>query len=78
FADAKTLEWRDNQAQQPVPLLRRNLRVRVPVATPIKRAWVASPDFQQGKPQAIPFTQTAGQLTVTVPQLRYWDMLVLE
>jgi dextranase len=78
FADAKTLEWRDNQAQQPVPALRRNLRVRVPVATPIKRVWVASPDFQQGQPQAIPFTQAAGQLTATVPQLRYWDMLVLE
>ncbi len=78
FTNAKTLEWRDNQAQQPVPTLRQNLRVQLPVATTIQRVWVASPDFQQGVPQPLPFTQAAGQLTVTVPRLRYWDMLVLE
>ncbi|RZL13417.1 MAG: cycloisomaltooligosaccharide glucanotransferase, partial [Hymenobacter sp.] len=78
FSDAKTLEWRDNQAQQPEPTLRRQVRVQVPVATKISRVWVASPDYQQGTPQQLPFAQAAGQLTVTVPQLRYWDMLVLE
>ncbi len=78
FTDAKTLEWRDNQAQQPEPTLRHQVKVRVPVATKISRVWVASPDYQQGIPQQLPFTQAAGQLTVTVPQLRYWDILVLE
>ncbi|MGI4871779.1 MAG: glycoside hydrolase family 66 protein [Janthinobacterium lividum] len=78
FTNAKTLEWRDNQAQQPEPTVRPNVRVQVPVTGKITRAWIASPDFAGGQPQPIAFTQAKEQFTATVPQLRYWTMLVLE
>jgi dextranase len=78
FTDAKTLEWRDNGQVQPVPATRRNLAVRLPTTTTVHRVWLASPDFGQGVPQSVPFSQANGQLTLTVPELHYWDMLVLE
>jgi dextranase len=78
FTNAKTLEWRDNGQVQPVPVTRRNLLVRLPTATAVHRVWLASPDFERGVPRSLPFTQANGQLTLTIPELRYWDMLVLE
>jgi dextranase len=78
FADAKTLEWRDNKAQQPVPTVRRNVAVQLAATQKISRVWLASPDFGQGAPQELKFTQQQGQLLLTVPELHYWDMLVLE
>lgn len=78
FADAKTLEWRDNQAQQPVPTVRHNVAVQLAVPAKVTKAWVASPDVAQGAPQELPFTQKNGQVTLTVPALHYWTMLVLE
>ena len=78
FINAKTLEWRDNGQVQPVPVTRRNLLVRLPAPRAVRRVWLASPDVEQGVPRSLPFTQANGQLTLTVPELRYWDMLVLE
>ncbi|GAB3307823.1 glycoside hydrolase family 66 protein [Hymenobacter tenuis] len=78
FTDATTLEWRDNKAQQPVPSVRRNVAVRIATSNNVTRAWWASPDFQQGVPQELKFTQANGLLSLTLPQLQYWDMLVLE
>jgi dextranase len=40
--------------------------------------WLASPDLAGGQPKTVAFTQANGQLTLTVPELRYWDMLVIE
>ncbi|GGG33810.1 glycoside hydrolase family 66 protein [Hymenobacter glacieicola] len=78
FTNATTLEWRDNQAQQPVPTLRRNVAVQLAAPTKITKIWAASPDSGQGVPQSIPFTQQNGQVRFTVPSLQYWTMLVLE
>jgi dextranase len=78
FTEAKTLEWRDNGQVQTEPTIRRNLTVRLPAATPVRRVWLASPDLAGGQPKTVAFTQANGQLTLTVPELRYWDMLVIE
>jgi dextranase len=78
FTQAKTLEWRDNNQVQPEPTVRRNLAVRLPAPNPVRRVWLASPDLAGGQPRAVAFTQAGGQLSLTVPELRYWDMLVIE
>ena len=79
FSEARTLEWRDNEARQPEPALRTNIQVRVSAAGRVNHVWVASPDFEGGRPQEVAFAQAAdGLLTATVPRLRYWSMLVLE
>ncbi|NJW54254.1 hypothetical protein HC175_15185 [Salinimicrobium sp. CDJ15-91] len=40
--------------------------------------WFASPDVNGGASQELEFTQSGNQITLEVPYLKYWSMLVLE
>ncbi|MDN4075923.1 glycoside hydrolase family 66 protein [Fictibacillus terranigra] len=40
----------------------------------VKNVWIASPDHYLGSD----FKQKDGKMTVTIPALKYWDMLVIE
>lgn len=42
------------------------------------RIWMASPDYQEGICQEIPFTQQNGTVTFTLPYLKYYTMVVME
>ena len=44
----------------------------------MSKVWTASPDVNGGSPQSLDFHQADGYLTVTLPSLKYWTMLVLE
>jgi dextranase len=78
FTQAQTLSWRDNNQVQSEPTVRTNLALNFPLATSITRLWVASPDVNGGSPQNVTFTQTGGTVSFTLPQLKYWTMVVAE
>jgi dextranase len=78
FSQAQTLSWRDNNQVQPEPGTRTSLALSFPLATPVTRLWVASPDVNGGTPQDVPFTQASGTVSFTLPGLKYWTMVVAE
>ena len=42
------------------------------------KVWVASPDQHAGAAQELAFTQENGYISLTLPSLEYWTMLVIE
>ena len=56
--------------------------VNIPVTTTtdkkVKRVWAATPDFHGGAVQELAFEQKGTSLSFTVPQLKYWTMIVIE
>lgn len=80
FTDAVHMNWRDDERTQAEPAERKVFRITVPTAKKVSKVWVASPDFQGGAPQEVPYSVSAGDthVTVTVPYLKYWTMVVVE
>ncbi|MDR0938545.1 MAG: glycoside hydrolase family 66 protein [Mediterranea sp.] len=78
FRDADQLSWRDMDGTMPVPQLLSNIPLSLSLATPVKKVWVATPDFHAGASQELAFEQKEGTLTFTLPFLRYWTMIVIE
>ena len=68
--------WRDTDGMQKTPKSQTNLKLSIAVAKKIKSVYVASPD-NGGLPLNLKFTQSKGRVSVTVPSLKYWDVLVL-
>jgi dextranase len=73
-------QWR-NVAQAPEEQTNVRVRYRLPKGARATGLFVASPDFQAGRPIALQFTsrEVAAEAFVetTIPQLAYWDMLVI-
>ena len=44
----------------------------------VKKLWVASPDQLGGAPQELQYRQDGDFVVFTVPQLKYWTMIVVE
>lgn len=78
FRNVNSLSWRDLNADQPEPELVSDIRLSIDVDRMVSRVWVASPDTDACIPLELPFTQQGNAVTVTVPSLRYWSMLVFE
>jgi hypothetical protein len=78
YTQAQTLNWRDDNQVQPVPSTISNLALNFPYSTTINKIWVASPDFNHGLPQQVTFTQSNGTVSFSLPQLKYWSMVVVE
>ncbi len=78
FSDVSSMDWRDTNANQPEPILINETEVEITVSKDIKNVWMASPDIDKGTPVAIDFTQVGNSVKVTIPSIKYWDMLVLE
>ena len=75
--DGKHLTCRDLDSDMPEPALKQNIEVKI-LAPAAKKVWVASPDFLAGAPQELAFEQSGDYVTLTVPSLKYWTMLVVE
>jgi dextranase len=75
YSNVSSLNWVDDQ---PTPTVQTNITMSFPYTTPNVRLWVASPDFDQGRPQTIPFTQNNGTVQFVLPQIKYWSMIVAE
>ncbi|TYR38479.1 cycloisomaltooligosaccharide glucanotransferase [Sphingobacterium phlebotomi] len=78
FNNASTMEWRDNNGTQREPNTLTDATFKVPVAGSVQKVWTASPDVDAGAPQELPVEQQGNEITVTLPRLQYWDMLVIE
>ena len=67
--------WRIHK--DPPPILS-DLRFRYPASAPIRAVYVASPDRPEAGLYRVEFSQRGGTLSVHVPRLEYWTMLVIE
>ncbi len=78
FTNAKTMQWRDNGGLQVPPVALEDIQVRFSPDRPIVKVWYASPDFQKGASKDIDFKVTGNQVSMTIPGLQYWSMIVIE
>lgn len=78
FTDATTMEWQDNKASQAEPKEIADIKLTVKAEGKVKKVWTASPDYYGGSAVGLDFTQKDGELTVALPKLKYWNMVVLE
>lgn len=78
FRQANSTSWRDFDATMPAPERLIGLPLEITCDEPVHRVWVASPDCHGGAPVDVPFTQDAGRLSLTIPSILYWTMLVIE
>jgi len=78
FSDANSMEWRDTNGTQTEPTEIADLGITITVSNPVQNAWFASPDIDGGVSRTVEFSQSGNELTLTLPSLKYWDMLVLE
>ncbi|MDX1760942.1 MAG: glycoside hydrolase family 66 protein [Christiangramia sp.] len=78
FDGASTLQWRDNSKIQTAPNVREFFEVQIEASQTPSKVWFASPDVHGGASQELEFTQTGNTISVEVPYLEYWSMIVLE
>ena len=78
FMDADNLSWRDMNGTMPEPRLVEGLPLRMKAAAKVNKIWVATPDALGGAMQELPFKQAGGEVTFTLPSLKYWTMIVIE
>ena len=80
FLNADSMSWRDMNGTMPEPQLLENVAVNIalPSAKEVSSVWIASPDTDMGASRQITFTQEGTSIKVTLPSLKYWDMLVIE
>lgn len=78
FTKAATMEWRDTHGTQNEPEVIHDLKVRIAVNQTVKKVWIASPDREGGSAVVADFINEGNSIKLTLPSLRYWDMIVLE
>lgn len=78
FINATSLSWRDLKGDQAAAKKRSNIDMKLKVSGAVKKVWVATPDEHAGAAQELAFTLKNGELSFTLPSLRYWTMLVIE
>ena len=74
---ATTVAWRDNNGDLKAPKALKNLNLTFKSKKKIKSIWISSPDFGNNKTQSLKFKQKNGVVSLNVPKLQYWDMLVI-
>jgi dextranase len=72
------LEWRDRNAERAAPAVVSDLSLVLPAKRPVRRVWTASPDLNGGVPVRLAHTLHEHRLSVTLPRLEYWGMVVVE
>jgi len=78
FTNSKTQNWRDNTGIQVAPIIINDAKLVFTSATPVKKIWTASPDFIGGASRSLNFVQTGNKVSFILPELQYWDMVVVE
>lgn len=78
FLNADQLSWRDLKGTMPAPRLVKDLPVQVTINETVHHVYIASPDYHGGALVELPFEQTDGQVNFSIPELKYWDMIVME
>ncbi len=78
FHRAASIKWRDTGGIQTPPDTLGPISLSFSSNSRVVDVWSASPDFHDGAPVNLPFTQTGTSVSVTVPNLLYWDMIVVQ
>jgi len=78
FSNTDDLSWRDLEGTRPAPVTQTNVQITYTTSRHITNVWTATPDKNGGVPMELPFTQDGNNVSVTVPSLEYWTMLVFE
>lgn len=78
FLNTDDLSWRDLEGTRPAPEKQTNVQITYTTSRHITKVWTATPDMNGGVPMELSFTQTGNDVSVTVPSLEYWTMLVFE
>lgn len=78
FRNTNDLSWRDLEGTRPAPVTQENVQITYTTSRHITNVWTATPDKNGGVPMKLPFTQDGNNVSVTVPSLEYWTMLVFE
>ena len=78
FYNTNDLSWRDLKGTRPAPDKLTNINFTFETIRQIRKVWTATPDNYGGAPLELPFTQDGNKVTVTVPSLEYWTMVVFE
>lgn len=78
FKDSKTQNWRDNTGIQVAPVMIKDARLELTSDAVVKKIWLASPDVIGGASRSLNFAQNANSVSFVLPELKYWDMLVVK
>lgn len=78
FLNTNDLSWRDLDGKRPAPQKQTNVQITYTTSRHITNVWTATPDMNGGVPMKLSFTQEGNDVSVTVPSLEYWTMLVFE
>ena len=78
FTNATSMEWRDTKATQAEAVKVENAEIKINVTAIPSKVWFASPDVNGGASTPIEFTTSGTQITLTLPSIKYWDMIVVE
>ncbi|NDV57493.1 glycoside hydrolase family 66 protein [Bacteroides sp. 519] len=78
FTNANSLEWRDTNGTQNEPIEVQDVEIKVKTDKTVSNIWFASPDVNGGVARKLEFNQTAGEVVIMLPSLKYWGMIVLE
>ena len=78
YRNATHLDWCDTDADQAPQSMLREIPVSFALPEAPQRVWVASPDDQHGAAQEVEFEYVGGQVTMKIPALQYWTMIVIE
>ena len=78
YDGVSTLQWRDDSRIQKQPIVKDNFSMTIDAGRSVSKVWFASPDINGGASQELEFSQSGNQITLEVPYLKFWSMLVLE
>ena len=78
FRNVDDMSWRDYNGTCRAPMLTLDMPLSVSVAGPVSKVWVATPDYHGGAVQQLAFEYKDGKVSFTLPQLKYWTMIVIE
>lgn len=70
--------WHDNLGERPWPMEYNNESITISGVKDVARVWVATPDNLGGAVQEISFTPATNRITLNLPSLQFWTMIVLE
>lgn len=78
FTGTNSLSWRDVNGDMPEPTEQKEITITIDMDRPVSKAWIATPDSHACAPREVAYTQHGRNVTLTIPSLKYWTMLVLE
>jgi len=78
FSTATDLLWRDNEGSRQVPLKYQNSDINIEVSGIVSKVWYASPDYNHGSSAELDFTQNGNIISLEIPYMQYWGMIVAE